>query len=157
MKKLAEGKSGNFWLAGKHELRVVVKEANSVEIFAQEMDALKQFPSHPNIIKLNHVKLKEPKAPSRTLTFEYAVNGNLRSYLKTKKNDFSDWHLLKLAIDVANGMKKLESCCVVHCDLRAHNILVDGDMNCQVASLNAALCLKHDETHRICPDKPIAI
>ena len=77
--------------------------------------------------------------------------------MKTKRRDFSDRHLLKIAIDVANGMKELERCNVIHCDLRAHNIIVFGDMTCKVASLNKALCLKHCEIHRICQSQTIAI
>ena len=122
------------------------------------MNALMKLSHHPNIIRLAHVKLDNSLAPSHTLTFEYAINRNLQGYLKNKKrSDLNDHHLLEIAIDVANGMKQLERCNVIHCDLRAHNILVDGDMICKVASFNKALCLEHDETHRLCHSQPVAI
>ena len=153
---MAEGKSGHFWLAGRHENRVVVKEVNTADIFTQEMNALKKL-SHTNIVKVVHVELENPKTPSLTLTFEYAINKNLHGYLKTKKSDFSDQQLLEMAVDVANGMKELEKCSVIHCDLRAHNVLVDGNMICKVASFNKAHCLQHGETNRICQKQAFAV
>ena len=155
---MPEGKSGQFWLAGKQGHRVVVKVVVTEEVVTQEMDALKRLSHHPNIISLLHVELEDSLAPSRTLTFEYAINRNLKLYLKNKKrSDLNDQNLLEMAADVANGMKQLERYNVIHCDLRAHNILVDGDMICKVASFNKALCLEHDETHRTCPNQPVVI
>ena len=154
---MAEGTTGKFWLAGKHENRVAVKVANTKEIVTQEIKALKRLSDRPNIVKVVNVKLEHLKAPSLTLTFEYAVNNNLHRYLKNKKSEFGDQQLLEIAIYVANGMKQLERCNVIHCDLRAHNILVDGDVICKVASFNKAFCLEHDETHRTCQNQPVAI
>ena len=155
---MPEGKSGQFWLAGKQEHRVVVKVAVTKEVVTQEINALKKLSHHPNIIRLLHVELEDSLAPSCTLTFEYAINRNLQGYLKNKKrSDLNDQYLLEMAADVANGMKQLEQYNVIHCDLRAHNILVDGDMICKIASFNKALCLEHDETQRTCPNQPVAI
>ena len=155
---MSEGKSGQFWLAGKNEHRVVVKVVTTEEAVTQEMNALKKLSHHPNIIRLAHVKIEDSLAPSHTLTFEYAINRNLQGYLKNKKgSDLNEEELLEIAIDVANGMKQLERYNVIHCDLRAHNILVDGDVICKVASFNKALCLEHDETHRTCQNQPVAI
>ena len=103
------------------------------------MKALGRLTDHPNIVKVVNVKLEHLKAPSLTLTFEYAVNRNLHRYLKNKKSKFGDQQLLEIAIDIANGMKQLKRCNVIHCDLRAHNILVDGDVIYKVASFNSSL------------------
>lgn len=104
------------------------------------------------------VELEELKAPSSLiLTFEYAINRSLHGYLKNRRSDFGDHQLLEMATDVANGMKQLELCNVIHCDLRAHNVLVDGDMTCKIASFNKAHCLEHGETYRICQNQQIAI
>ena len=155
---MADGNSGHFWLAGKHENRVVVKEASTAEIFTQEMTALKRLSHmHTNIVRVVHVELENLKTSSLMLTFEYAINRNLHGYLKTKKSDFSDQQLLEIAVDVANGMKELEKCCVIHCDLRAHNVLVDSDIICKIASFNKAHCLDHGETNRICQKQVFAI
>ena len=122
------------------------------------MNALERLPNHPNIVKRVCVKLEDNITPHvRTLTFEYAVNRNLHGYLKNKRSEFGDQELLTIAIDVVSGMEELERCSVIHCDLRAHNILVYDDMTCKVASLNTALCLKQNEGYRICPNQPIAI
>ena len=87
---MAEGTSGNFWLAGKQENRVAVKIANIKEIVAQEMKSLKRLNDHPNIVKVIRVELEQLKPPSLTLIFEYAVNRNLHGYLKNKKSEFGD-------------------------------------------------------------------
>ena len=153
---MAEGKSGQFWLAGKHENRVVIKEVKTAEIFTQEMNALKRI-SHTNIVKVVRVELENPKPSSLLLTFEYAINKNLHGYLKIKKSDFGDQQLLEMAVDVASGMKELERCSVIHCDLRAHNVLVDGDMTCKVASFNKAHCLERGEKYRLCQKQEVAV
>ena len=153
---MRDGKSGSFSLAGRHDNKVVVKVVNTADTFTQEMNALQRL-SHPNVVRmLLDVKL-DPQISSLTLMFEYAINGNLHSYLTRKKGDFDDQQLLEMAIDVANGMKQLERCNVVHCDLRAHNILVDSHMVCKVASLNKAHCLEHGEKYRICQNQQSAI
>ena len=64
---MVEGTSGNFWLAGKQENRVAVKIANTKEIVAQEMKALKRLTDHPNIVKVVRVELEQLKPPSLTL------------------------------------------------------------------------------------------
>lgn len=153
---MAKGNSGEFWLAGRQENRVVVKEASTAEIFTQEMNALKRL-SHTNIVKVVHVELENPKTSSLMLTFEYAINKNLHGYLKIKKSDFSDQQLLEMAVDVANGMKELEKCSIIHCDLRAHNVLVDGDITCKVASFNNAHCLERGEKNKICQKQAFAV
>ena len=153
---MGQGSSGHFWLAGKHENRVVIKEANTAEIFTQEMNALRKL-CHTNIVKVVHVELENPKTSSLMLTFEYAINKNLRGYLKIKKSDFSDQQLLEMAVDIANGMKELEKCNIIHCDLRAHNVLVDGDMTCKVASFNKAHCLERGEKNRLCQEQVFAV
>ena len=151
VKTLAEGESGQFWLAKNYQRKVTLKTALSRETFEQEITALKKI-SHHNVIKILTWFEK-----SYTLIFEYADNGNLHRYLKNNRHDLDEQQFLKMALQVACGMMQLANNKVVHCDLRAHNVLVDHDLVCKVASFNKALCLEQYETYKISPNHKVAI
>ena len=137
--KLANGKSGEIWLVvNKQEgSKVAIKKSISVEMFMQEKSALANI-CHPNIIRLIDSSITQ----SPVLTFEYAENGNLLNRLKSSASSFNTSKLLRLSADVACGMSELEKRAIVHCDVRAKSILIDGHFVCKVASFGKAICLK---------------
>ena len=147
---LPEGGSGKFWLAKNHQRKVVFKQAHSKEILEHEVTVLRRI-SHPNVIKI----LMYYKT-SFILIFEYAEKGNLHRHLMDYRHEYHEQHLLEMAYQVACGMMQLEANKIIHCDLRAHNILVDGDLVCKVASFSKALCLNQNETSKVCPQHKVA-
>ena len=141
--KIADGKSGNFWLAvnKKQGAKMVVKKLFYKEIFMQEKNALAQV-CHSNIIRLIDYSETEPPV----LIFEYAENGNLLKCLKSSASNFSTSKLLVISADVACGMLELEKRGIIHCDVLAKSILIDSHFVCKVASFNKAQCLKPGES-----------
>ena len=142
-KKLANGRSGEFWLAvdKKGRSKVVIKKPISMDIFTRERNALANI-SHPNVICL--IDSSIPKSP--VLLFEYAENGNLLSFLKSSANNLSNSRLLAISADIACGMVELEKRGIVHCDVKAKSILIDAGFFCKVASFSKARCLKPGES-----------
>ena len=141
--KLANGKSGEFWLAidKKGGSKMVIKKPISREIFTQEQSALTNI-SHPNVIRL--IDSSITKSP--VLIFEYAEKGNLLSCLKSSASSFSPLKLLAISAGVACGMLELEKRGIIHCDVKAKSILIDSHFVCKVASFSKARCLKPGES-----------
>ena len=140
--KMSEGKSGEFWeaVSTTDGTTVVVKYPKVQDKFKiKEIAALTKI-SHPNVIKLIGIStLRSPIA----LIMEYIDNGNLLSFLRVRSNKSSlkISQQLALAESIARGMVQLEHSNIVHCDLTAHNILIDSHLVCKISSFNNALCL----------------
>lgn len=136
--KIAEGKNGEFWeaISSLDGTRVVINYPKVQEKFKlKEIAALTKI-SHPNIIKLIGIStIKNPIA----LIMEYIDNGNLLNYLRV--NNLKGYQQLALAESVATGMVQLEQNNIVHCDLKAHNILIDSHLVCKISSFSNAQCL----------------
>lgn len=159
MKALAYGQSGEFWLAVNKidESRVVTKKpANTIskEMLGKEIDMLENT-HHPNIIKFISADLNYTEH-TYSLFFEYAEKGHLQGFLQNERDSINDAMLLGMALGVTSGMIELGLKRIIHCDLRASSILVDGDMVCKIASFNKAQYLKENETHKVCDSFPIA-
>ncbi|CAM9786342.1 unnamed protein product [Lampetra planeri] len=68
-----------------------------------------------------------------TLIMEFMSNGNLLAFLEKKSSSNRDRYYLKMAAEVAEGMRFLEEEGCVHLDLRAANILLDDGFGCKIA------------------------
>ena len=150
---LEQGHSGEFWLAVNkiNGSKVVVKKPAatiSKETLNQEINALTKC-RHPNVIKFIIAVMRTPEQV-HSLYFEYVERGKLLSYLQSKTTDIRLPQLLAMATNIACGMAELEKNKIIHCDLKASNILIDGDYLCKIASFNKAQCLKDDENYKVC-------
>ena len=93
------------------------------------MLALGAEPTHPNVIKF----LGGSAEPGGLHTvWEYAANGSLQAYLKVNHWRMQSHVLLKLLTDIAAGMAFVHSRGVIHRDLKADNILLDGAGQCKI-------------------------
>ena len=146
--KLANGKSGEVWLAvdKRDRSKVIVKKPFSKEIFMQEQNVLSKL-CHPNVIRL--IDSSATKSPM--LIFEYAENGNLLSCLKSSTSSFGTSKLLAISAGVACGMSELEKYGIIHCDVKAKSILIDAHFVCKIASFSKARCLKPGESSYVPP------
>ncbi|XP_078174508.1 serine/threonine/tyrosine-protein kinase HT1-like [Carex rostrata] len=86
---------------------------------------------HTNIIKFV-AACKRP--PVFCIITEYMSGGSLRKYLhKQGPNSLPLKTVLKIALDVAQGMNYLHSQGILHRDLKSENILLGDDMSVKVA------------------------
>ncbi|RIB03698.1 kinase-like domain-containing protein [Gigaspora rosea] len=83
--------------------------------------------NHPNVIKLYGISTGND---INTLILQFANNGNLRNYLKTKQINGLyriSWNeLIKIAKDITRGLKHLHDNDIVHRDLHSMNILINN-------------------------------
>ena len=152
-KELAHSHSGEYgWrLVKLTDQRLLLRnqrqQLTTTEMLGQEVNALLKC-KHPNVIQF--IMADMSATDQITLYFEFAEKGQLKSYLRDEKTNISLEKLLAMEANIACGMAELERHKIIHCDLKASNILIDGDYLCKIASFNKAQCLNNHEKHRIC-------
>ncbi|XP_077243348.1 G-type lectin S-receptor-like serine/threonine-protein kinase At2g19130 [Tasmannia lanceolata] len=84
----------------------------------------------------------------RLLVYDYMPNGSLDSHLFQKKSKFLDWKTrYQIALGTARGLAYLhEKCrdCIVHCDIKPENILLDAAFCSKVADFGLAKLIGRD-------------
>ncbi|KHN80511.1 Discoidin domain-containing receptor 2 [Toxocara canis] len=105
-------------------LRETVPQAKSALI--DEAKILSQI-DHPNVLKLYGT------SEDLSLYLELASNGNIRRYVRQRPN-IAYANLVKMATEIASGMKYLEQKRIVHGHLSPQCILVDANLHVKIAS-----------------------
>ena len=102
-----------------------------------------------NIQHVNLVRLRGfcSENAHRLLVYEYMPNGALSAYLR-KEGPCLSWDVrFRVAIGTAKGMAYLhEECrsCIIHCDIKPENILLDSDFTAKVSDFGLAKLIGRD-------------
>ncbi|KAF7851229.1 hypothetical protein BT93_L4326 [Corymbia citriodora subsp. variegata] len=100
---------------------------------------------HINVVQLCGFCAEESK---RFLVYEYLKNGSLAAHLFQKGSNTLDWKTrYSIAIGIAKGLEYLhERCrdCIIHCDIKPENILLDSELAPQIADFGLAKLLGRD-------------
>jgi len=102
---------------------------------------------HVNLVRLRGFCSEGTK---RMLVYDYMPNGSLDFHLFLKKDSSKvlDWKLrYQIAIGIARGLTYLhEKCrdCIIHCDVKPENILLDTDFCPKVADFGLAKLVGRD-------------
>ncbi|KAF3441525.1 hypothetical protein FNV43_RR15439 [Rhamnella rubrinervis] len=102
-----------------------------------------------NIQHVNLVRLRGfcSESTHRLLVYDYMPNGALSSYLRREGPRLS-WDIrFRVAIGTARGIAYLhEECrdCIIHCDIKPENILLDRDYTAKVSDFGLAKLLCRD-------------
>ncbi|GAV61599.1 Pkinase domain-containing protein/LRR_1 domain-containing protein/LRRNT_2 domain-containing protein/LRR_4 domain-containing protein/LRR_8 domain-containing protein [Cephalotus follicularis] len=106
--------------------------------FQAEVETLGKI-RHKNIVKLWCCCTTRD---CKLLVYEYMPNGSLGDLLHSSKGGLLDWPTrYKIIVDAAEGLSYLHHDCVppiVHRDVKANNILLDGDFGARVADFGVA-------------------
>lgn len=85
------------------------------------------------------VKIQDWDPDECVLTMEYMPNGSLDNYLRTHSpNEISIDQRLQWALQTAQGLQLLHSAEIVHCDLKAKNLLLDSDLGLKIADFSGS-------------------
>ncbi|KAM0825998.1 hypothetical protein ACQ4PT_069177 [Festuca glaucescens] len=100
---------------------------------------------HINLVKLVGFCCEGSK---RLLVYEYMPNSSLDNHLFRSNSTMLNWTArYQIALGVARGLAYLhESCrdCIIHCDIKPENILLDGSFIPKVADFGMAKLLGRD-------------
>ncbi|KAM0952385.1 putative protein kinase RLK-Pelle-SD-2b family [Dioscorea sansibarensis] len=103
---------------------------------------------HVNLIPLRGFCVEDTK---RLLVFDYMPNGSLDSHLFHRIDNVLDWSTrYRIALGIARGLEYLhEKCreCIIHCDIKPENILLDAEFNPKVADFGLAKLLGREFSH----------
>ncbi|KAM0831371.1 hypothetical protein ACQ4PT_065590 [Festuca glaucescens] len=85
----------------------------------------------------------------KMLVYEYMPNGSLEGYLfGGNSSSFPSWHdRYRIMLGVARGLVYLHDCCrecIIHCDIKPENILLDEDMSPRIADFGMAKLVGRD-------------
>ncbi|KAK1420205.1 hypothetical protein QVD17_21607 [Tagetes erecta] len=99
---------------------------------------------HVNLVRLRGFCSEESH---RLLVYDYMPNGPLSVYLKTGGRNL-DWDArFRIAVGTARGIAYLhEECrnCIIHCDIKPENILLDQDFSAKVSDFGLAKLIGRD-------------
>lgn len=114
----------------------------------------KQFRMEVSTIgTIHHVNLVRllgfcSKGDRRLLVYDYIPRGSLDSYLFKSSSKILDWkQRYQIALGIARGLAYLhEKCreCIMHCDIKPENILLDMNLCPKIADFGMAKLLGHE-------------
>ncbi|OMO55620.1 hypothetical protein CCACVL1_27127 [Corchorus capsularis] len=114
----------------------------------------KQFRTEVSTIgKIHHVNLVRLlgfciNGMKRFLVYDYMPNGSLEAHLFYKDSKILDWKTrYHIALGVARGLAYLhDECreCIIHCDIKPENILLDADYNPMLSDFGLAKLFGRD-------------
>ncbi|KAG1347233.1 putative G-type lectin S-receptor-like serine/threonine-protein kinase [Cocos nucifera] len=131
---------------------------DSSEVAVKKLEGLrqgeKQFRTEVSTLAaIQHVNLVRlrgfcSKGSERLLVYEYMSGGSLDSHLFQNNSTVLDWKMrYQIILGIARGLAYLhEKCreCIIHCDIKPDNILLDKDFCAKVADFGMAKLIGRD-------------
>ncbi|KAI5065624.1 hypothetical protein GOP47_0020319 [Adiantum capillus-veneris] len=154
--KIGRGASGQVYrglLCDGNEVAVKVLLSSMVHTDEQFLNELATIGNihHMNIARLVGYCFNKTR---RILVYEYVSNGSLDKYLFATGEEpgilVLNWkQRFKIALGIAQGLSYMhEDCrkCIIHCDIKPQNILLDGTYCPKIADFGLARLLKREES-----------
>ncbi|KAL6652879.1 hypothetical protein ACP70R_011804 [Stipagrostis hirtigluma subsp. patula] len=147
--KLGEGGFGSVFKGLLHDSKTIaVKRLDGAcqgeKQFRAEVSSIGLI-QHINLVKLIGFCCEGDK---RLLVYEHMSNGSLDIHLFQSQGTTLDWYVrYKIALGIARGLAYLHhSCrdCIIHCDIKPQNILLDSSFVPKIADFGMAKFLGRD-------------
>ncbi|KAM8907931.1 tyrosine-protein kinase ITK/TSK isoform 2-T3 [Spinachia spinachia] len=140
------------WRDRKVAVKTIREECMSDEDFKEEARVMMRL-SHRKLVQLYAVRTRRPPM---CLVFEFMDNGCLSDYLRARKGRLSQKTMLRMCMDVSEGMAYLENSNFIHRDLAARNCLVSKNNEVKVSDFGMARFVLDDQyTSSQCSKFPI--
>ncbi|KAF5455708.1 hypothetical protein F2P56_025256 [Juglans regia] len=115
-------------------LRAEHKDINIMREFTQEVHIMRNI-RHNNVIQFIGACLR---TPNPCLVMEYMSGGSMHDFLHKQKDVLTLQYLINVAIGASEGMKFLHQNNIIHRDLKAANLLMDGNGVVKVSDFGVA-------------------
>ncbi|XP_022772603.1 serine/threonine-protein kinase STY8-like isoform X2 [Durio zibethinus] len=139
--KLASGSYGDLYMGTFCGQDVAIKVLRTEHLnenlrreFIQEVNIMRKI-RHKNVVQFIGACTR---SPSLCILTEFMSGGSMYDLLHKQKSGFKLPFLLKVAIDVSNGMSYLHQNRIMHRDLKAANLLMDENGVVKVADFGVA-------------------
>ncbi|XP_042427152.1 serine/threonine-protein kinase STY46-like isoform X1 [Zingiber officinale] len=138
--KVASGSHSDLYQGAYCSQEVAIKvlktecvDENMQREFAQEVFIMRKV-HHENVVKFIGACTK----PKLCIITEFMTGGSVYDFLHKKKKTLDLPSLLRVAIDVCNGMNYLHQNNIIHRDLKSANLLMDENEVVKVADFGVA-------------------
>ena len=145
IKQIAQGGEGTIHLANWKEKTVIVKAPLNPNLenntsLARELHIFKEV-IHPHILNLlGEVPLRG------WMILPYMEKGSLNSFIDASSQEPFPWsQKLQISSDIADGLQFLHKAGIIHCDIKAANILIDKDYRAKIADFGIVQIKDHPE------------
>ncbi|XP_009334459.2 LOW QUALITY PROTEIN: serine/threonine-protein kinase STY46 [Pyrus x bretschneideri] len=139
-KKIASGSIGDLYQGSYCGQDVAIKVISTERLnetmkeFTQEVYIMRKV-RHKNVVRFIGACTKPPKL---CIVTEFLSGGSMYDFLHKQRGVLSLLSLLRVAIDVSRGMNYLHQNNIIHRDLKAANLLMDGTGAVKVADFGIA-------------------
>ncbi|KAM0972662.1 hypothetical protein ACFX13_016350 [Malus domestica] len=138
--KIASGSNGDLYQGSYCGRDVAIKVLSTERLnetmkeFTQEVYIMRKV-RHKNVVQFIGACTKPPKL---CIITEFLSGGSMYDFLHKQRGVLSLLSLLRVAIDVSRGMNYLHQNNIIHRDLKAANLLMDGTGVVKVADFGIA-------------------
>ncbi|KAK1318030.1 Cysteine-rich receptor-like protein kinase 2 [Acorus calamus] len=148
--KLGQGGFGSVYKDGQEIAvkRLFFNTGRQADLFFNEVNLISRV-QHKNLVKLLGCSVDGPES---LLVYEYLCNTSLDRFLFDQhRQSLLNWgRRFKIILGVAEGINYLHEeseIRIVHRDIKASNVLLDGMFRAKIADFGLARCFGEDQSH----------